>query len=330
MGEVRLRKIFAGIPVGCALAGGMTLFVLFFQWEARRELARCHWEKGADPRWGLACVILFTLLVLTRWSYSRFSRRYIAWAYYALQVIFWSIATGHVSLMSLFCNSMPGVSRYDCSIKLEALWLAVATYHDVWGLSPLSEKAIAQKTAGQWRVRVLPYNCLVNPDDPYLHTEHNRLARRQGPASPVCPEQFRCVCEPGPVTASSYFAVLPPSDAELAKYSLEARNNFDSRSTEADSDKSKATPVYRPSYSLVELPGYGEDWRTDGVITFGQLCELLLEKDKSDRAFVKEHIHRPLAVTVSGQVVELTTLDTVEEIYERLFDRHYSRDNLTK
>jgi len=116
----------------------------------------------------------------------------------------------------------------------------------------------------------------------------------------------------------------------LAKYSLEARNNFDSRSTEADSDKSKATPVYRPSYSLVELPGYGEDWRTDGVITFGQLCELLLEKDKSDRAFVKEHIHRPLAVTVSGQVVELTTLDTVEEIYERLFDRHYSRDNLTK
>ncbi len=63
--------------------------------------------------------------------------------------------------------------------------------------------------ASQWRVLILP--CLTRPTHRESDEESSAIPR----GSPICPEFLRCPCEPRPVTASSYSAVLPPTEQEV-------------------------------------------------------------------------------------------------------------------
>lgn len=326
----RLRRATLGyharvIPVGLGAAGAMALFALFFEWDARRFLARCGWEKAADLRWGFLAIAMFVFLFFGNWLSSRFPRRCIRWTYRVLYVAFWCIAIARVAFVSCCCDRMPRASRYMCSLRLKDLHLAQAEYYDVCGRSAVATESGDHVTAGRWRVKVLPYSVLAAPTRRLkpLPCEDAEAARAedgsrgpQGTVSAVCPEHLRCPCEPGPITASSYFAVLPPTRIEADKHSLAPEHGQQEKSAHIRANE--YTP--RGVYPIVELPGYGRDWRADGVIRFEDLCDVVFTQCTADNGCFRTHVHRPLAISTSGQIVELTQIRDAVELFKRLFD----------
>ncbi len=311
------------IPVGIIAAGIATIFVLLFEWDARRFLAQCGWQEAANPRWGFVMIAAFVFLCFGNWLSSYFQRRLIRWASRAIYVTFWGLAIGRMALVANYCSRMPSSCRYLCSVRLEALWLAQATYYDVCGRSAVVSELGDQVSVGQWRVRVLPYNVLAAPATPLrcLSCE-NPAGADDVPQSPpvaisaVCPEHLRCPCEPGPITASSFFAVLPPSPVEAKKYALAMDHGPGETVAHTRSNEYKARRIY----PIVELPGYGNDWRTDGAISFGMLCDLVFIRYKADNGCLKSHVHSPLAISVSGEIVDLRQIRTAREMFQQLFD----------
>lgn len=326
----RLRRATLGynarvIPLGLGAAGAMALFALFFEWDARRFLARCGWEEAADLRWGFLAIAMFVFLLFGNWLSSRFPKRWIRWTYRVLYVAFWCITIARVTFVSFHCDRMPRSSRYLCSFRLKVLQLALAEYYDVHGISAVAMDSGDHVTAGQWRVKVLPCSVLAESTRPSqcvpckdadAARPKNTSLPPQVEVSPVCPEHLRCPCEPGPITASSYFAVLPPTRIEAEKHSLAPEHGQEGKS--AHTGTNEYTP--RGVYPIVELPGYGRDWRADGVISFEELCDVVFTQCKSDNGCFRTHVHKPLAISTSGQIVELTQIRDAAELFKRLFD----------